>query len=51
MHHGHIRGDAWARNRNEARRITYRCTIDNDEQRVLSASYEVNGPRRLSSLQ
>lgn len=51
MARGHIRGDAWARNRSESRRITYRCTIDNDEQRVLSASYDVNGPRRLSSLQ
>jgi hypothetical protein len=47
----HIRGSAWARNRSEDARIRYRCTIDNQEQRVLSASYDVRGPRHLSSLQ
>ena len=46
----HIRGDAWARNRTEDRRIRYRCTVDNHEQRVVSASYDLRGPR-VSSLQ
>jgi hypothetical protein len=46
----HIHGDAWARNRTEDRRIRYRCTLDNQEQRVLSASYDLRGPR-VSSLQ
>jgi len=47
----HIRGGALARNRTEDRRIDYRCTVDHDEQRVISASYDVQRPRRVSSIQ
>ena len=40
-----IRGDAWARNRNESRPMTYECLVNHVTNRVLSASYEL-GPRR-----
>ena len=46
-----IRGDAWARNRTESRPITYECRIDRNDQRVVSAYYDVRGRSRLSSLQ
>jgi hypothetical protein len=46
-----IRGDAWARNRTETRPITYECRIDRNDQRVVSAYYDVRGRSRLSSLQ
>lgn len=46
-----IRGGAWAHNRNESRRIDYRCTVDDASQRVLSAEYDVVSRPRLSSIQ
>jgi hypothetical protein len=46
-----IRGGAWAHNRNESRRIDYRCTIDDRNERVLSAEYDVVPRPRLSSIQ
>ena len=46
-----IRGRAWARNRAESRPITYECILNDRTNRVLSASYEMRGPARYSSLQ
>lgn len=46
-----IRGDAWARNSGEARRIKYRCTVDRGDRRILSARYDVVPRPRLSSIQ
>jgi len=46
-----LRGDAWARNRNESRPITYECRIDRRDERIVSAFYDVQGRSRLSSLQ
>jgi hypothetical protein len=46
-----IRGGAWAHNRNESRRIDYRCVIDHADQRVLSAQYDVVRRPSLSSIQ
>ena len=40
-----IRGDAWARNRNESRPVTYECLVNHITDRVLASSYEL-GPRR-----
>ena len=45
-----IRGDAWARNRNESRPMTYECVLNERNNRVLSATYELRG-RRYSSIQ
>ncbi len=46
-----IRGEAWARNRTESRPISYECIVNERENRVLSASYDLQGRPRLSSLQ
>ena len=40
-----IRGEAWARNRNESRPMTYECLVNHITDRVLASSYEL-GPRR-----
>jgi len=40
-----IRGEAWARNRNESRSLTYECLVNHITDRVLASSYEL-GPRR-----
>jgi hypothetical protein len=45
-----IRGDGWARNRNESRPITYECVLNDRTNRVLSASYELGTRARVSSL-
>jgi len=45
-----IRGDAWARNRDESRPMSYECVLNDRTNRVLSASYEMRG-RRYSSIQ
>jgi hypothetical protein len=39
-----IRGDAWARNRNESRPMTYECVVNHLTDRVLASSYEL-GPQ------
>ena len=46
-----IHGRAWARNRDESRPITYECILNDRTNRVLSASYEMRGRARYSSLQ
>jgi hypothetical protein len=46
-----IRGQAFARNRNESRLVTYECVMNDRTNRVLSASYDLRGPARYSSLQ
>jgi hypothetical protein len=46
-----IRGRAFARNRNESRMLTYECVLNDRTNRVLSASYDLRGPARYSSLQ
>ena len=46
-----IRGRAFARNRNESRALSYECVLNDRTNRVLSASYEMRGPARYSSLQ
>ena len=45
-----IRGDGWARNRDESRPITYECVLNDRTNRVMSASYEVGTRARVSSL-
>ena len=45
-----IRGDGWARNRDESRPITYECVLNDRTNRVLSASYELGARARVSSL-
>ena len=45
-----IRGDGWARNRDESRPITYECVVNNSTNRVVSASYELGTRSRVSSL-
>ena len=45
-----IRGEAWARNRNESRPITYECVVNERTNRVVSARYEVVPRGRFSSL-
>jgi hypothetical protein len=45
-----IRGDAWARNRDESRPLTYECMLNDRTNRVLSASYELGTRSRVSSL-
>jgi hypothetical protein len=45
-----IRGQAFARNRNESRMLTYECVLNDRTNRVLSASYDLRGPARYSSL-
>jgi hypothetical protein len=46
-----IRGRALARNRAESRFMTYECVLNDRTNRVLSASYDLRGPARYSSLQ
>ena len=46
-----IRGRAFARNRNESRFMSYECVLNDRTNRVLSASYDLRGPARYSSLQ
>jgi hypothetical protein len=46
-----IHGEAWARSRAESRPIHYECVVNDRTNRVVSASYEVRGRARLSSLQ
>ena len=46
-----IRGAAWARNRAESRPLDYECVLNDRTNRVLSASYDLRGPARYSSLQ
>ncbi len=45
-----LRGEGWVRNRYESRQLTYECVLNERNDRVLSASYEVRGPARVSSL-
>lgn len=45
-----IRGEAWARNRDESRRVTYECVLNQRTNRVITASYDLLGPRRYGSL-
>jgi hypothetical protein len=45
-----ISGDAWARNRNESRPLTYECVLNDRTNRVLSSSYEMRGRGRYSQL-
>jgi hypothetical protein len=45
-----LRGEAWVRNRYESRPMTYECVLNERNDRVLSASYEVRGRERVSSL-
>ena len=45
-----IRGDAWARNRDESRPLTYECVLNDRTNRVLSATYELGTRARVSSL-
>jgi hypothetical protein len=45
-----IRGDGWARNRDESRAISYECILNDRNNRVLSSTYEVRGRSRYSSL-
>ncbi|HUQ28321.1 MAG TPA: hypothetical protein VM051_06995, partial [Usitatibacter sp.] len=46
-----IRGRATARNRNESRMVTYECLLNDRTNRVISATYDLRGPARYSSLQ
>lgn len=43
-----ISGEAWARNRNESRPMTYECVLNDRTNRVLSSSYELRGRGRVS---
>jgi len=45
-----IRGAAWARNRAESRPLDYECVLNDRTNQVLSASYELRGRARVSSL-
>jgi hypothetical protein len=45
-----ISGEAWARNRNESRPLTYECVLNDRTNRVLSSSYELRGRGRVSAL-
>jgi hypothetical protein len=45
-----IRGEAWVRNRFESRPLSYECVMNERNDRILSAAYEVRGPERVSSL-
>jgi len=46
-----IRGRALARNRSESRFMTYECVLNDRTNRVLTATYDLRGPARYSSLQ
>ena len=45
-----IHGEAWARNHDESRRVSYECLLNDRTNRVITASYDLLGPRRYSSL-
>jgi hypothetical protein len=45
-----IRGQAYARNRDESRPMTYECVLNDSTNRVLSSSYEMRGRSRVSTL-
>lgn len=45
-----ISGEAWARNRNESRPLTYECVLNESTNRVLSSSYEMRARGRYSQL-
>lgn len=45
-----IRGDGWARNRDESRPITYECVLNDSTNRVITSSYELGTRARVSSL-
>jgi hypothetical protein len=47
---GRIRGEAWARSRTESRRVSYECLLNDRTNRVITASYDLLGPRRYGSL-
>jgi hypothetical protein len=40
-----IRGDGWARNRDDSRPISYQCILNDRTNRVVEASYEMRGGR------
>lgn len=46
-----LRGRALARNRAESRFMSYECVLNDRTNRVLSATYDLRGPARYSSLQ
>jgi hypothetical protein len=46
-----IRGRALARNRTESRFMSYECVVNDRTNRVVSASYDLRGPARYSSIQ
>ena len=43
-----IRGEGWARNREETRPITYECVLNDRTNRVITSSYEVGTRNRVS---
>jgi len=45
-----IQGYAWARSRTESRPIAYNCTVNDNTQRILSASYDLRDNPRVSYL-
>ncbi len=46
-----LRGEGWAKNHIETRPLSYQCRLDERTQRVVSATYDLAGRPRLSSLQ
>jgi hypothetical protein len=46
-----ISGRALARNRTESRFVNYECILNDRTNRVVTASYDLRGPARYSSLQ
>jgi hypothetical protein len=50
LNRGRIRGDGWARNRDESRPITYECVLNDRTNRVITSSYELGPRARVSSL-
>lgn len=46
-----VKGEAWARNRAESRPISYECVLNERNNRVLSATYEVRSRGRYSQVQ
>jgi hypothetical protein len=45
-----IRGEGWARNRNESRPITYECVLNDRTNHVVTAAYEIGPRAKVSSL-
>ncbi|HET9579742.1 MAG TPA: hypothetical protein VFP44_18055 [Usitatibacter sp.] len=45
-----IRGEGWARNRDESRAISYECVLNDRTNRVITSSYELGPRTRVSSL-